>query len=560
MPPEEIALNPSVRDDESALLRALLQATDYGILMTGLDRQDMIANRRLGEMFDLTPQQIVEMDPQAVRALARTRFRDPVAFEELLEEIYADPDLVREDELELAGDAGRTVRRFTAPVRNGRQEPIGRLWTFLDVTETRRLQAEVQAQLAARTDDLHRTSQVLQAMNDLCRLAASERSPSELLQDALERIRPLLGDRAAALLMAGEDPAVLRGACGRAGAREQPVEVSLRDEPLLQDFLTGRKEGGEALPCCRVRTGALPALLGAGAVAIAPLQAGERPFGLIAFSVDEVGDDLNGLEAAHARGLVDQVALALEAHRLQAELRAALAALRAAQRQMVEIERLRVAGSLASSVAGDIRNILTPVQVELAAQPDAVPEAVHDQLNRFFALTHQLLSFSRPGILDTCPTPLPGVIRRVVPLVARQAEISGVRIAVELPESLPPALADGAQLEHLFVNLCLNALQAMAETGGTLTLTGRALDGWVEVSVRDTGPGIAAGDQERIFEPFFSRRANGLGLGLFSCKRIVEDHGGELRVASPPGEGACFTVRLPAALEGSADGSPPARG
>src|SRR6185369_4979392 len=110
------------------------------------------------------------------------------------------------------------------------------------------------------------------------------------------------------------------------------------------------------------------------------------------------------------------------------------------------------------------------------------------------------------------------------------------------------------------VNLCLNALQAMAEAGGTLTLSGSARDGWVEVQVCDTGAGIAPEERDRIFEPFFTRRANGLGLGLFSCKRIVEDHGGELRVASAPGQGACFTVRLPAAGEGSADGSPPARG
>src|SRR5437867_4831405 len=75
-----IALNPQVRGREGALLSALLQATDYAILMSTLDRQDLVANRRMGEMFDLAPHEIVEMAPEPVRALARARFRDPEAF------------------------------------------------------------------------------------------------------------------------------------------------------------------------------------------------------------------------------------------------------------------------------------------------------------------------------------------------------------------------------------------------------------------------------------------------------------------------------------------------
>src|SRR5262249_34110006 len=150
-PPEAVAVNPQVRQHAAALLSAVLQASDYGILMSGLDGQDMIANRRLGELFDLTPDEIVEMAPDAVRALARSRFRDPETFERVLSRAYADPESAWEDELELAGEPPRTVRRYTAPVRGPGGEPIGRLWTFLDITETKRLQAQVQAQLEART-------------------------------------------------------------------------------------------------------------------------------------------------------------------------------------------------------------------------------------------------------------------------------------------------------------------------------------------------------------------------------------------------------------------------
>src|SRR5947209_20334800 len=97
--PEDIALNPQFREDERALLHALLQATDYGILMSGPDRQDIVANRRLGELFDVTPQLLVETQPEDARALARNRLRHPEGFDALLHTIYSDPEMTHEDEL-----------------------------------------------------------------------------------------------------------------------------------------------------------------------------------------------------------------------------------------------------------------------------------------------------------------------------------------------------------------------------------------------------------------------------------------------------------------------------
>jgi two-component system sensor histidine kinase HydH len=243
--------------------------------------------------------------------------------------------------------------------------------------------------------------------------------------------------------------------------------------------------------------------------------------------------------------VIDQVALTVETHRLQSELREAVETLRATQRRMVEVEKLRAAGTLAASVAHDIRNILASLQMELAdATPDA--ESVRAQLARFSTLTHRLLAFSRPNVLETRPTSLAEVIGRVTPLIAGQAEACGVRMDVSLPEDLLLIAADASRIEHLFVNLFLNAIEAMSPEGGMLAIGGRAAGDRVEVTVRDTGRGVAAENAERIFDPFFTTRANGLGLGLFSCKQIAEEHGGEVTVANVPGGGACFTVRLPA--------------
>ncbi len=101
-------------------------------------------------------------------------------------------------------------------------------------------------------------------------------------------------------------------------------------------------------------------------------------------------------------------------------------------------------------------------------------------------------------------------------------------------------------MDQVLVNLVLNAIQAMRATGGgTLTLTLDSHKGGVRVRVADTGPGIAPAHRRRLFDPFFTTRPDGAGLGLFSCRRIMEAHGGEIKVRSAPGRGTQFTVWLP---------------
>ena len=199
------------------------------------------------------------------------------------------------------------------------------------------------------------------------------------------------------------------------------------------------------------------------------------------------------LRAVHLTALADQIALTLETHRLQRELHAAMHSLQAAQRRLVEVEKLHVAGTLAASVAHDIRNIVAALQIEIEipAHP-RFGEPVTEQLNRFSALTHRLLAFARPHVLEMLPTSLTGLIQRIVPLIASQAEINNVTIEQRLPDDLPLVAADASQLEHLFVNLGLNAIQAMIARGGTLTFAARhEKPRWVSLRVEDTGCGIA---------------------------------------------------------------------
>ena len=540
---EDIALNPNFREQEEALLHALLQATDYGILLSGLDRQDIIANRRLGELFGVTPQNVVESSPEAVRALVRAHFQDPEAFDSLLQEIYADPLLRYQDEIELVGETPRILRRFTAPVHGSANSPVGRLWTFLDITETKRLQQEVQRQLEARTQDYWVTSEVLRVMNGLCRCATSEHDLETLLRQILLLLETVWNDVSLGLFVVDEGEKTLQGVYTAQKGEAIYCQVDYQQDEAVKSLLA--TPSPQALHVLENYTGCLLGCYGGNWLEVAPLIGEAGTVGLVLFGREQPLPEQEPNGDRNRGAILDQIALTLEAHRLQTQLRAALETLRATQARMVEMEKLRTAGTIAASVAHDIRNILSTMQLELAGVPEEVATPLQAHLNRFSAMTHRLLAFSRPKILETEPTLLSALFQRIIPLVSGQAEICGVEIVCQLPEGLPPIDADINQLEHLFVNLCLNGIQAMNLRGGVLTLQGEEVQGAIAVKVADTGEGIVESVIPHLFDPFFTTRKNGLGLGLFSCKRIVEEHNGTISVQSRLGEGTSFLVTFP---------------
>jgi signal transduction histidine kinase len=124
-----------------------------------------------------------------------------------------------------------------------------------------------------------------------------------------------------------------------------------------------------------------------------------------------------------------------------------------------------------------------------------------------------------------------------------------VETSVEVPPDLPEVLADPVLLRQAFLNLCVNAVQAMQPGPGRLAVTARRDGRDVVVDFRDSGPGMDAETQRRVFEPFFTTKASGTGLGLAIVRQSAEAHGGSVSVESRPGEGATFRVRLPAAPE-----------
>ena len=125
-------------------------------------------------------------------------------------------------------------------------------------------------------------------------------------------------------------------------------------------------------------------------------------------------------------------------------------------------------------------------------------------------------------------------------------------LRLELALRLPPVKADEGQLRAALLNLLRNSREAMP-AGGTVAVTTRAVGGGVEVEVRDTGAGISAADQQRIFDPFFSTKEKGTGLGLAFAQQVVKEHRGTLRCESEVGRGTAFTVWLPGATEEASD-------
>jgi signal transduction histidine kinase len=239
------------------------------------------------------------------------------------------------------------------------------------------------------------------------------------------------------------------------------------------------------------------------------------------------------------------------------------AAIELLRQQVIALQRISSLGVLAGGIVHELNNALTPIlsYAKLALRnPDpAYRERALTQIaeaaQRAAAITRGMLGLSRPGggMDHREPTDLVRLVREVVLLVEKDMARHRVRLDVKLTGQ-PAARVNPAQIQQVLLNLLINARQAMPQ-GGTVRLrlgldaAGRR----VELSVTDTGVGIAPADLRRIFEPFYSTKTGadaagqgGTGLGLAVCREIVEAHHGRLRAESRLGQGSTFTLILPA--------------
>jgi two-component system NtrC family sensor kinase len=229
------------------------------------------------------------------------------------------------------------------------------------------------------------------------------------------------------------------------------------------------------------------------------------------------------------------------------------AALQSAQAQLMRAEKLAALGTLASGVAHEVNNPLQPLltNLEMALEDlDAerpidreLLEFAKEDVQRIQRIVTRLLEFARPGQSAAHPMHIDEVIREVLTLANKQLEHARVKVKTDL-KAQRRINGSPDQLKQVFLNLIVNAMEAMPNGGEVLIATSEQYDQLV-LTVRDTGSGITEEQLPQVFDPFFTTKADGTGLGLSVSYGIIEGHGGQIEVHSEPGNFTEFTVRLP---------------
>jgi two-component system sensor histidine kinase AtoS len=238
-----------------------------------------------------------------------------------------------------------------------------------------------------------------------------------------------------------------------------------------------------------------------------------------------------------------------------------LTAVRALEHRLQRSDRLAALGTLAAGLGHEIKNPLTSIltfsrhlsrRFGDASFREKFQNVVPRELERINEIVDRLLELARPARLRFTVVELPELLDRVVDLYGNQIETTQTTVVREYARDVPPIHADENAIYRVFVNLVANSLEAMGSRGRLTLRLGwaesarrRGTHRRVRIEIEDTGPGISPLDRERIFNPFFTTKDGGTGLGLALTHKIVEEHGGAIDVASTPGAGTTFRVVLP---------------
>ncbi|MHA1450596.1 MAG: ATP-binding protein, partial [Candidatus Hodarchaeales archaeon] len=299
-----------------------------------------------------------------------------------------------------------------------------------------------------------------------------------------------------------------------------------------------------------------------------PLKQGGKTFGMIALANKESDYDLTDqkvieslsvafVESLNNKRTEEELQLQRDLLKVYSEdlekiVEQRTRELREAQEELVRKEKLAVLGQLAGGVGHELRNPLGSIKnavyylnmVLEESKPEVREslEIMEKEIETSERIINSLLDFSRPTPLALRKVDINSIVQKEL---SRIAIPKNVAVDIDLDESLPFILADPDQIFQVFRNIIINAIQAMPE-GGQLTISSDNHHlGWVTISFTDTGEGIQAANLKKLFEPLFTTKIKGIGLGLAISKTLVEKHGGSIIASSNLGKGSTFIVKLP---------------
>jgi signal transduction histidine kinase len=286
---------------------------------------------------------------------------------------------------------------------------------------------------------------------------------------------------------------------------------------------------------------------------------GQALLGILVVVDDRVSDAFSSDDLVLLEALAVQIAVVVENSRQY--------------RRMQERDRLAALGQMAAGLAHEVKNPLGAIKgaAQLLAEPEGGKQVdphanefigiILEEVDRLNRVVGNVLDYARPSKGNPGAVDVNAVVKRTLQVLA--SERGGeTAVMTELADDLPLVRADAEQLRQVLMNLVRNALQATNGTGNVTVKTrerrggvGSKID-WVEIGVRDDGPGISPQVLKSLFVPFFTTKDKGTGLGLAISQRLVEEWGGRIEVASSEGSGSTFTVVLPAGIETVAQARP----
>ncbi len=302
---------------------------------------------------------------------------------------------------------------------------------------------------------------------------------------------------------------------------------------------------------------------------VIPLFAKDKALGAIAADHVEAGRSITKQTLESVMTFAQQAGLAIHnafmyqelktfSQQMEEKIQQTTADLRKTEAQLIRSEKLAALGQLAAGIAHEIRNPLTSINILIHSLRDKPSDeerhqedlrVIEEEIHRINEIVDQFLRFAKPAPPLLQEADVLSLFEETLQLLKPQIEKQRISVQKEFP-SLPPTVLDREQMKQVILNLLLNALQAMPG-GGRLRLSGQVLEDnrWIQLSIQDTGVGIPPEDMNKLFDPFFSTKEGGVGLGLSIAHRIIDQHRGKIQMESTPGQGTLFTLWLPISQE-----------